>query len=60
MMICSQCKLAICYASSSLDLVFSSGGTLGLFVGMSVMSGIEIVMWGGQLVYKLMKAKTSA
>ncbi len=30
------------------------GGTLGLFVGMSIMTGIEIFMWLLQFLYKVM------
>ena len=33
--------------------IFFSGGTLGLFVGMSLMTGIEIILWIFQLIHKI-------
>jgi len=32
---------------------FSSGGTLGLFAGMSLVSGVEILIWIFKIIQKL-------
>jgi hypothetical protein len=40
-------------------IYFFTGGTLGLFAGMSIVSGVEIFMWILHCVNTLMFKKTS-
>jgi uncharacterized membrane protein len=52
--------LLICFKKLGLSeyIIFTDnlylGGTLGLFVGVSIMTGIEIVMWILHLIYAIL------
>ncbi len=33
-----------------IDMISNIGGTLGLFCGVSILSGVEILYWAGQII----------
>ena len=50
--------IIITSSTSLVDMVSNIGGTLGLFAGFSILSGVEILFWGTKFIVGKSGSKT--
>ncbi len=45
-------EMVVTATVTAIDMISNIGGTLGLFCGVSILSGVEVLFWAGRIAFK--------